>query len=357
MTNETHIAPRIAAIGTANPPDRYTQEQFLDLFRVDDPRARALFHNSHIESRHLYLPPANADGYADESPESLIGKHLRGVLDMGARAVRAALDGGSYAPTDIDQIVTVTSTGFLCPGISAHLVRAMDFRRDVHRLDIIGMGCNAALNGLAPAASFAGAHPGARSLLLCCEVCSAAYVHDDTMRTAVVNSLFGDGAAAAVLTTDAPGDVAHPSILGPAILGFESHIIPEAIDAMRFDTVGGKLSFFLDRNIPYVIGNNVRVPVTRLLDRFGLKQRRIAHWLVHSGGKKVIDSIKYNLGLTNHDVRHTRAVLRGFGNLSSASVLFSLARLRDEGIAKTGDYGVMIAMGPGTSIEAALLRW
>ncbi|MCL4236102.1 MAG: type III polyketide synthase, partial [Deltaproteobacteria bacterium] len=180
----------------------------------------------------------------------------------------------------------------------------------------------------------------------------AAYVHDETMRTAVVNSLFGDGAAAAVLTTDIPGDIASP-----AILGFESHIIPEAIDAMRFDTVGGKLSFFLDRNIPYVIGNNVRVPVTRLLERFGLKQRHIAHWLVHSGGKKVIDSIKYNLGLTNHDVRHTRAILRGYGNLSSASVLFSLARLRDERIAKAGDYGVMIAMGPGTSIETALLRW
>lgn len=350
MTHTASIAPRIAAIGTANPPDRYTQDQFLDLFRVDDPHARALFRNSHIESRHLYLPPANPDGYADESPEELIGKHLRGVLDMGARAVGAALDAGGLAPGDIDQLVTVTSTGFLCPGISAHLVRAMGFRTDVHRLDIIGMGCNAALNGLAPAAAFAGAHPGARSLLLCCEVCSAAYVHDETMRTAVVNSLFGDGAAAAVLTTG-------NSETHPAVLGFESHIIPEAIDAMRFDTVGGKLSFFLDRNIPYVIGNNVRVPVMRLLDRFGLKQRSIAHWLVHSGGKKVIDSIKYNLGLTNHDVRHTRAILRGFGNLSSASVLFSLARLRDEQIAKAGDYGVMIAMGPGTSIETALLRW
>ncbi len=352
MMHPQTIAPRIAAIGTANPPDRYTQEQFLDLFRVDDPRARSLFRNSHIESRHLYLPPANAEGYAEESPEALIGKHLRGVLDMGARAVGAALDAGGLAPGDIDQLVTVTSTGFLCPGISAHLVRAMGFRTDVHRLDIIGMGCNAALNGLAPAAAYAGEHPGARSLLLCCEVCSAAYVHDDTMRTAVVNSLFGDGAAAAVLATNAPGDAASPSILG-----FESHIIPEAIDAMRFDTVGGKLSFFLDRNIPYVIGNNVRVPVMRLLERFGLKQRNVAHWLVHSGGKKVIDSIKYNLGLTNHDVRHTRAILRRFGNLSSASVLFSLARLRDENVAKAGDHGVMIAMGPGTSIETALLRW
>lgn len=345
--------PRAFAVGTAHPPDRYSQEEFLDRFHVADPRARDLFRNSHIEGRYLDLPRVNEDGYADESAEELIGRHKRGVLDMGRRAVEAALAAGGLSAADVDQFVTVTSTGFLCPGISAHLTKAMGFRENVRRADIIGMGCNAALNGLAPTVEFARAHPGRVALLLCCEVCSAAYVHDDTMRTAVVNSLFGDGAAAALVTS---GD-RHGATDGPTFVDFESHIIVEAIEAMRFDNVGGKLSFYLDRNIPYVIGNNVRKPVLRLLERHGLKRRHVSHWVVHSGGKKVVDSIKYNLGLTNHDVRHTRAILRGYGNLSSASVLFSLDRLREEGAAKEGDWGVMIAMGPGTAIECALMRW
>ena len=145
---------------------------------------------------------------------------------------------------------------------------------------------------------------------------------------------------------------------GPAILGFESHIILEALLAMRFDIqADGRLSFFLDRDIPYVIGENVPRPIKRLLDRFNLKKRDITHWIVHSGGKKVVDSIKYNLGLSNHDVRHTKSILREYGNLSSGSFLFSFQRLAKEKIAREGDLGVMITMGPGTTIETGLLRW
>ncbi|MEY4095999.1 MAG: hypothetical protein RLZZ53_3198, partial [Acidobacteriota bacterium] len=95
----------------------------------------------------------------------------------------------------------------------------------------------------------------------------------------------------------------------------------------------------------------------RLLARHGLEKTAIRHWLVHSGGKKVIDAIERHLGLPADALRHTRAVLREYGNLSSASVLFALERLNGEGIAQKGDLGVLIAMGPGTSIETALLRW
>ncbi|MCA9583703.1 MAG: type III polyketide synthase, partial [Myxococcales bacterium] len=98
-------------------------------------------------------------------------------------------------------------------------------------------------------------------------------------------------------------------------------------------------------------------PVERLLARAGLKKRQISHWVVHSGGKKVIDSIKYNIGLSNHDLRHTRSVLRDFGNVSSGSFLFSLSRLFEEARPVAGDFGVLVAMGPGTSIETGLVQW
>jgi alkylresorcinol/alkylpyrone synthase/polyketide synthase Type III len=217
------------------------------------------------------------------------------------------------------------------------------------------MGCNAGLNGLNIVSSWAMANPGRNALLACVEVCSAAYVFDGSMRTAIVNSLFGDGAAA-VLVRASEKDERQ---FAPKILGFESRIIPEAIGAMRFDwdDEHGKYSFYLDRDIPYVVGAHAPLPVRALLDRFDLKRRHISHWVVHSGGKKVVDAIKYNLGITDWDVRHTHSVLRDYGNLSSGSFLFSFQRLLAEGRVKRGDYGVMMTMGPGSQIETALIRW
>ncbi len=105
------------------------------------------------------------------------------------------------------------------------------------------------------------------------------------------------------------------------------------------------------------MGANAEKPVDRLLDAHGLKRRDISHWIVHSGGKKVIDAIKYNIGITEYDVRHTTSVLRDFGNISSGSFLFSYQRLLNEGLVRRGDYGVLMTMGPGSTIETALVRW
>ena len=143
------------------------------------------------------------------------------------------------------------------------------------------------------------------------------------------------------------------------MLDFASRIVTEAFDAMRYDWDDNqaRFSFFLDPDIPYVVGANAGEVVDRLLIRNGLRRRDIAHWLVHSGGKKVIDAVRVNLGLTRHDVRHTTGVLRDYGNLSSGSFLFSYGRLAAEDIAEPGDYGVLMTMGPGSTIETALVQW
>jgi predicted naringenin-chalcone synthase len=128
---------------------------------------------------------------------------------------------------------------------------------------------------------------------------------------------------------------------------------------MRYDwdPAQDKFSFFLDPEIPYVVGANVEIVIDRLLSGAGLRRSDISHWLVHSGGKKVIDAVRLNLGLTRHDVRHTTGVLRDYGNLSSGSFLFSYQRLLREGVASVGDYGVLMTMGPGSTIETALIQW
>ena len=234
------------------------------------------------------------------------------------------------------------------------------------RVDVVGMGCNAGLNALGVTAAWSAAHPGKLAVLLCAEACSAAYVFDSTMRTAVVNSLFGDGAAAiALVAEDAAGESLPtageplPAVAGPRILSFASHIITDAIGAMRYDwdDSQGKFSFYLDPDIPYVVGAHAELVVGRLLAEAGLRLSDISHWLVHSGGKKVIDAVRVNLRLTRHDMRHTTGVLRDYGNLSSGSFLFSYERLLLEGVPKPGDYGVLMTMGPGSTIETSLIQW
>lgn len=359
---------RIRALGTANPPRAYTQADLLELLEVRDKRIRSLFLSSHIRSRHLILPERDA---APETPAQLVEKHRTWGIRLATEAIERCLGQAGLGLADIGALTCVTSTGFLCPGFSAHLVRALGLSQSIIRLDVLGMGCNAGMNALQSVAGLTERLPGTKALLVCIEICSAAYVTDQSLSTALVNSLFGDGVVAALIeapphTTSrslARADVsaqasgAEASGGVPVLLGFESHIIPEAIHTMRFDLQEGRLAFFLDRDIPYAIGANVAIPVDRLLSRFGLRRRHIQHWVVHSGGRKVIDSIKYNLDLTDFDVRHTLAILRDFGNLSSGAFLFSLQHLFRERSARVGDHGVLMAMGPGASIETALVQW
>lgn len=356
-------APRILGVGTANPATSYSQRDIIDRYRVSDPRVRSLFLNSHIDQRRLILPEASPDGPPQpESQGALLAKHRAHAISLAASALRTCLQQAGADLSDVRYLVCVTTTGFLTPGLSALLIKELGLRRDCSRADVVGMGCNAGLNGLNPVASWATANPGQLAVMVCVEVCSAAYVFDGTMRTAVVNSLFGDGAAAVAVRASADPD--RDNAMGfperPAtILKFASRLIPEAIGAMRYDwdEEQHKFSFFVDRDTPYVVGANAEAVIDGLLDGAGVRRSDIAHWITHAGGKKVIDSVRVNLGLTAHDLRHTTAVLRDYGNMSSGSFLFSYQRLLAEGRVAPGDHGVMMTMGPGSTIEMALLRW
>jgi 3,5-dihydroxyphenylacetyl-CoA synthase len=346
---------QVVGVGTANSGHLYSQRTLLDLFRIEDRRVRSVFLSGSIERRFLTLPKFSDDGLSvTESQGELLAKHRRMGIEMGARALRACLAETGAMLEDVRHLCCVTTTGLLTPGFSAHLCRELELGRNCARLDVVGMGCNAGLNGLTAVNNWARANPGQLAIMLCVEVCSAAYVLDDSIETAVVNSLFGDGAGAVAVVAGPP-----PAWSGPTLLKFSSQLIPEYIDAMRFDWDDhlGKFNFCLDRDVPYVIGSHVEQVIDMLLKGTGLRRRDIAHWIVHSGGKKVIDAIRLNLGLTPYDLRHTTDVLANYGNLSSGSFLFSYQRLLAEDVAVPGDFAVMMTMGPGTTIEVALMQW
>ncbi|MFB7651053.1 MULTISPECIES: 3,5-dihydroxyphenylacetyl-CoA synthase DpgA [unclassified Streptomyces] len=357
------VRARIVGVGTAVPPTSYSQQEVLDTFEITDARARGVFLNSAIERRHLVLPPPGADGRpVREQQGDLLDKHRTHAVESGIRALEACLKRAGASLADVRHLCCVTSTGFLTPGLSALIIRELGIDRDCSRSDIVGMGCNAGLNALNLVAGWSVANPGELAVVLCSEACSAAYAMDATMRTAVVNSLFGDGAAAVALIAGEPAPPAHrpgAGADGPRILRFASHIIPDAVGAMRYDWDRdlGRFSFFLDPQIPYVIGAHAEEVTDRLLAGTGLLRDDISHWLVHSGGKKVIDAVVVNLGLSRHAVRHTTGVLRDYGNVSSGSFLFSYERLLEEQVATPGEYGVLMTMGPGSTIETALIQW
>jgi len=351
----------ITGVGTAVTGEPYSQEYLLKTFRITDPKVCSVFRNGGIERRYLSLSAFGDDGTrAEETEGDLLGKHKALAVDMGAKAIDACLKDTGATVSDVRHLCCVTSTGFLTPGLSALLIRQMGLPASCGRLDVVGMGCNAGLNALGVTAAWSKADPGELAILLCAEACSAAYVFDSTMRTAVVNSLFGDGAAAiAVVSGSQPDDLPACADRGPRLLSFASHIVTDALEAMRYDwdDAAAKFSFFLDPDIPYVVGAHAELVVGRLLSGTGLRRSDISHWLIHSGGKKVIDAVRVNLGLTRHDVRHTTSVLRDYGNVSSGSFLFSYQRLIREGVTRPGDYGVLMTMGPGSTIELALAQW
>jgi 3,5-dihydroxyphenylacetyl-CoA synthase len=352
----------IASVGSAFPDRSYSQDEIGALLGLENRVVKKLLRSPHIQKRHLYLPEIDArtGRVRTESAADLHAKFREGALEIGSRAIRNALGALSLSTADVDYMLCVTSSGFMVPGLSSLFSRELGFDRKLVRADVVGMGCNAGLNGLNPLVQWVRNHPGRVGLLVCCEINSAMYVLDDTPRTGIVNSLFGDGAAAAVLTTyggNGPGPA--PSPRTPYVIDFESFCIPEQWAAMRFDwnATAGKWSFYLDRDIPYVIGFNIREPLETLLERNGLDFSAIKHWVLHTGGGAVIDSVKLSLGLEEHDVRHTRSVLRDYGNISSGSFLVSLERLLAEDCAAAGDLGVMVTMGPGAQIETALLQF
>lgn len=348
--------PSIVGVGTAVPAHSISQIDLLTNLKIADPRVRSIFLRGGIERRNLSLPDFG-DGKArlEEGQAQLIKKHLSVGLQIGRQAIDACLarTGARYA--DIRHLCCVSSTGFVIPGLSALLVQALGLSTNCSRLDVVGMGCNAGLNALSATAAWSSDHPDELAIMVCIEVCSAMYVLDDDISSAVVNSLFGDGAAALAIIT---GGNAREQV-GPRLILFSSHLVPEASQAMRIEWSEdqGKFKFCLDPQVPYVVGEHSPVAVGRLLDATGITVPDVTHWIIHSGGRKVIDAVRVNLGLTRADVRHTLNILRDHGNVSSASFLFSYEQLLLEGTAAPGDIGVMMTMGPGTSIETALLQW
>ena len=348
-----NASPAILAVGTANPPRRYSQEEIYELahrssafYRSE--RVRQIFMNSGIDFRHFCFDIESFN--LNESSDELHERFAVGSVTLSAEAINACLASGGYSISDVDYIVAVSCTGYLCPGLSSLLIKELGMKRDIQRADLLGMGCAGAMPGLQRAYDFVKAYPEKRALLITVEICSACYYIDDSLETVVGNAICADGAAAVIVGMDGEGTV-------PRISEFISFLEPSLIDKVGFEQRDGKLRIILSKDIRDVAGKLAKQVVTDLLQKTGVSKDQIRHWILHSGGRKVIDNLKAELALTDGQVRHSECVLKHFGNMSSPTVLFVLQETLRESAPRPGDLGVMLAMGPGLALEGALLRW
>jgi alkylresorcinol/alkylpyrone synthase len=348
----------IAGVGTATPDTRYTQTQCYEAlvgsrqFAELDRRSRALLQrllltDNGIHTRALALDDLR-DAF-DARPDVLHRRFVAHAPRLAEAAAREALRACGCDAADLDGVIVSTCTGYLCPGLTSYVVERLGLREEVLALDLVGQGCGAALPNLRTAAAFIDSGRCGKVLSICVEVCSAAFYIDNDPGVLVSACLFGDGAGAAVLTRDAQGR-------GPCVRWSTSHSIvsPEKRDALRFEQRDGMLRNILTPEVPQLAADYAGRVLDAALTRSGLTREGIATWLWHAGGRKVLQALQAGLRLDPAHFDRSAAVLRDYGNVSSACVYFVLKSALEE--RATPGWWWMSSFGAGFSCHGALLE-
>jgi len=347
---------RIVSLATANPPLRVSQEEsyqaYVGLLPLSD-RAKGLLRRVFVENGSIGYHHFGMDTLDDvlvNSQDELIVRYKRFALSTALEAATRALEQAGLAPGDIDGLVVNTCTGYLCPGLTSYLAEELPLRPDVHPFDLQGMGCGGAVPNLQTAYNWLQAHPQANVLAIAVEICSATLYHDESPDILISNALFGDGAAAAVLT-NRPGDG------GVRLCSFSSGLYPQDRQHLHYRTENCKLRNVLSIEVPAVGAKRSQEVIDRLLAAAGKTCYDIQHWAIHPGGQKVLDTFQKALDLPADALAASRRVLYSYGNMSSATVLFVLDEMLRHDAPQPGDLGVVASFGAGFGAYASLIEF
>jgi alkylresorcinol/alkylpyrone synthase len=352
-------APAIVSTFTAVPAYSATQAEVKARLRelVDLPARRLdaameLFDHAAVERRYSVEP---IEQLGLPRPIGNIQERYREhAFGLGRKVAREALARADVAAADIDLIVTTSCTGIMIPSLDAYLVDDLGLRPDVRRLPITEMGCAGGGAALARAHDFLVGFPGARALVIAVELPSLSMQRADLSPANLVSTaLFGDGAGAAVL---AGGDVAAAAS-GVSLLETLSHIWPRSAYALGFDLKDDGFHTVLSKDVPALLRSKIVALISTLAARRGLEREQLSSFVLHPGGRKILEFIEAELGLSRDDTQPSWDVLRNYGNQSSASVLFVLQEWLTRRRPAAGTHGVLAAFGPGLTSEMLLLGW
>lgn len=368
------IAPAILAAGTALPPNVVDQHALADLLRAlwreqygETRRWRSTFdqiqRSVRVARRHLALPVSEypaLDSFAKTN-----AAWTRVAPELGAEAAANALAAAGMSAREVDHLFLVTGTGIATPSLDALIVNRLGMRPDVRRSPLFGLGCAGGVAAVSRAADVLRAFPGGIAMVVSVELCSLTLQrHDASVANVIASALFGDGAAAVVM---GGAECARRAGGAPRIIATRSVFYPDTERMMGWDVVDSGFKIVLSPAIPDLVREHLGRDVDALLADYGLARSAISHWIAHTGGNRVLEAIAAALSLEPSALERSWRLLAATGNLSSASVLFVLRDLFEERAARAGeldsgqygrgDYGMMLAMGPGFCAELALLRW
>jgi len=350
----------IAAVRGALPDHYYDQNAliagFLQHWREAHHNADRLvrLHQAvAVSGRHLALP-------MDKYPKLTFGEANDSFLSVGtqigAQAIREALDAVDLKPEDVDVIFTTTVTGIATPSLDARLINVLGFRPDIKRVPLFGLGCVAGAAGTARLADYLKGHPDQIGVLLSVELCSLTIQRGDfSVANLIASGLFGDGAAALVGVGTERAQAM--GLGGPKVIASQSRFYPNTERVMGWDIGDTGFQVVLDASVPDVVKTHIRPDADAFLAQQGLSLGDIQTWIAHPGGPKVLTAFEESLELPSGALKVTWDSLNEVGNLSSASVLFVLRDTLKNHEMNSEGYGLMMAMGPGFCSEFVLLKW
>lgn len=346
----------ITGIGSAAPSSRFTQAECWQAlvaapqFPGLSSRSRAilkkvLLSENGISTRHFALENLE-EAFAIE-PDVLHARFAKAAPEIATQAAERALAKAGVKREEVDAVLISTCTGYLCPGLTSYVSERLGLRANAMCLDLVGQGCAAAVPNLATANALVA--QGARhALSICVEVCSAALYLDDDPGVLISACLFGDAAGAAVCS--------HEAGSGRALkwIGSESSLNPRERELLRFETRGGMLRNVLDKRVPFLVTEQARGVLEQGLARHEIDRAKIGYWILHPGGRDVLNSMRAGLELSEGQVVWSASVLRDYGNVSSPSVLLALERA----LAADAPAGLwwVAAFGAGISCHGAFLE-
>jgi len=348
--------PRLLSVATAVPDTRIEQAVAAEFARLkfagrlpDLERLLPLFTHAGIETRYFAAPQEWFLAPHDLAERS--ARYVSEATRLSAQAATEALARADLRPADIDYIIYVNTTGLATPSIDARLVNLLGLRHDVRRTPIWGLGCAGGVGGLSHAYHYALAHADARILVVATELCGLTFLPDDMSKANLVaTALFADGAAAAVVVGDG-----RPQP-GLEILGTRSRLYPDSLDVMGWTVLQEGLQVVFAQRIPAIVEETAAEEIGAFMAAHGATIADIDAFLLHPGGAKVLEAYASALALLPEQLDLSRGVLRDYGNMSSATVLFVIERhLARHGFAQNG-LGLVSALGPGFSSESLLLR-
>jgi predicted naringenin-chalcone synthase len=311
-------------------------------------KVKKIFEGAAVDKRYSIMDPIEV--FTKTSFEERNAIYVREVIDLGEKVLEKALLKASWKPEDLDFIITVSCTGIMIPSLDAYLINKLHLRQDIVRLPVTEMGCAAGISGIIYANNFLQANPGKRAAVIAVESPTATFqLNDFSMANIVSAAIFGDGAACVLLSSNEEDE-------GPEIIAEEMYHFYDAEHLMGFKLTNSGLQMILDIDVPETIAAHFPNIINPFLEKNNLNIEGIDHLIFHPGGKKIVKTVEGLFSDLGKNIDDTKEVLRLYGNMSSATVLYVLERIMDSK-PKKGDFGLMLSFGPGFSAQKVLLKF